>query len=78
MRWPATVPTDVQTLANELMAVLEGHSGDVMGPALCMTFAYTMLELGGQADDPSALDRMMADLTRLVVAHGAATERQTH
>jgi hypothetical protein len=78
MRWPASVPNDVQTLANELMAVLEGHSGDVMGPALCMTFAYAVLELGGHADDPAALDRMMADLTALVVRYDAATERDMH
>jgi hypothetical protein len=43
-----------------------------------LAFAYTILELGGLAENAAALDRMMADVSALVVRYGAATERSAH
>jgi hypothetical protein len=45
-RWPAGTPPEVSSLAGRLVEVLKGRSGQVVGPALSLVFAYTVAELG--------------------------------
>jgi hypothetical protein len=78
MHWPANVPTEVKRLADELINVLQGHSAEVMGPALCVVCAFALCSIAGHAEDEAALDRVMADLTNLVVKHGAASMKGMH
>jgi len=77
-RWPDTVPPDVKRLADELISVLQGHSAEVMGPALSVVFAFVMCSIAGRAEDEASLDQMMADLTSVIVKYGAANMRNVH
>jgi hypothetical protein len=40
--WSADTPAlaDVKALADELVAVLEGHNSEVIGPAMSMAFLF--------------------------------------
>jgi hypothetical protein len=66
MRWPANVPQDVRQLADEVFDVLHGHDSDIVGPAIGIVFAFTILSLADRADDVAE------------VRFGAAVETQTH
>jgi hypothetical protein len=78
--WSADTPAlaDVKALADELVAVLEGHNSEVIGPAMSMAFLFTVLELGKHNGDMEVLSRMMEDLSAFVVRYGAATVRHPH
>jgi hypothetical protein len=64
--WPKDTPDDVRRLADTLAAVLQGHSGQVAGPATAFVFAYLIAELGG-AD----VGDVVRDVGALACKHGA-------
>lgn len=73
-----SAPVDVKALADELIALLNNYDRATIGPALSMVFAFTILELGGHAEDMAKLSEMMHDVASLATKYGAATERHMH
>jgi len=78
MDWPKDASDDVKRLANQLIGILNQHDAEVVGPAIGITFGFTICELGGCADDVRAVDRMMADVRALVIKYGAAVVQSQH
>lgn len=75
MVWPENTPDDVRLLGDRLAAVLEGQSGQVAGPALALTFAYVIAELGGFRDDAETVRAIMRDVGQLARRYGAMNSR---
>ena len=71
-------PAEVKALADELIAFLNNHARAIIGPALSMVFAFTILELGGCAEDMAKLSEILRDISTLVTKYGAASVRHTH
>lgn len=71
VQWPKCTPEDVRDLADRLAAVLEGRSGQVAGPAIALTFAYVIAELGGFRDDAETVREIIRDVGRLAGKYGA-------
>ena len=77
--FPPNAPEDVKQLAEQLITMLEGHDLETVGPSISLAFAYVILDLAGCPDDDvAAMGRITDDITKLVIAHGAATARPTH
>ena len=71
-------PAAVTALANELIARLNHHERAIIGPALSMVFAFTILELGGHAEDMAKLSEILRDIASLVTKYNAAIPRHAH
>jgi hypothetical protein len=77
VKWPGDAPDDVKALARKVLDVLKGHDADVVGPAIGLSFAFVVLELGDGADDEAQVDRMMQDVRAICLKYGAAIESYT-
>jgi hypothetical protein len=71
VQWPKDTPPDVRCLADQLAAVLEGRSGQVAGPAIALTFAFVIAELGGFRDDEETVRAIVRDVGALARRYGA-------
>jgi hypothetical protein len=68
----------VRQLAEHIISILEGYDIEIVGPAISLAYAYVILDLGGHAEDVTALDKMTADLSALAIKYNAAVARPTH
>lgn len=73
VNWPDGTPDDVRRLADALVAVLEGHGGQLVGSAIALVFACVVAELG---DAP--LEQVVSDVGQIAFRHGAFKPRPRH
>jgi hypothetical protein len=71
MQWPEGTPAEVARLADELVCILKGRSGQTVGPALALVFSYCICELGG-----GSLRQILRDVSRLAQKHRALARKK--